>query len=86
MTPELCLGEALAVMEERQEQYGEFTHNLENIASLWSAYLNTKITRREVAIMLVLFKFSRTSNYKLDTYIDAINYLAAAAAEHATEV
>jgi hypothetical protein len=50
------------------------------IASLWSAYLETKITAHDVALMMTLLKLARTKAGKTsdDTYIDMAAYSAIA--------
>ena len=65
---------------DRAKEYGdkEVMHN--NIAKLWSAFLNVHITGRDVALMMTLLKMARTKagNVSEDTYIDMAAYSAIA--------
>jgi len=65
---------------DRAKEYGdkEVMHN--NIARLWSAFLNVNITGHDVALMMTLLKMARTKAGKVteDTYIDMAAYSAIA--------
>ena len=65
---------------DRAREYGdkEVMHN--NIARLWSAFLNVNITGHDVALMMTLLKMARTKAGKVteDTYIDMAAYSAIA--------
>jgi len=65
---------------DREKEYGdkEVMHN--NIARLWSAFLNVNITGHDVALMMTLLKMARTKAGKVteDTYIDMAAYSAIA--------
>ena len=65
---------------DREKDYGDKVHNHNNIARLWSAYLDTKIEAHDVAVMMVLLKIARTKLGKVskDTYIDMAAYGAIA--------
>ena len=65
---------------DRQKDYGDKTKNHNNIARLWSAYLDIKIEAHDVAIMMSLLKIARTKLGKVckDTYIDMSAYSAIA--------
>ena len=65
---------------DRQTDYGDKTENHNNIARLWSAYLNVKIEAHDVSIMMVLLKIARTKlgAVSKDTYIDMAAYGAIA--------
>ena len=65
---------------DREKDYGDKVHNHNNIARLWSAYLNIKIEAHDVAIMMVLLKIARTKlgAVSKDTYIDMAAYSAIA--------
>ena len=60
---------------DRQRDYGDKVKNHDNIAKLWSAYLDVK-----VAIMMALLKMARTKLGAVseDTYIDMAAYSAIA--------
>ncbi len=60
--------------------YGHYADNLERIALLWSAYLDTDITSHQVARLFALAKIARSyeSPDHLDNDLDAVCYLAIA--------
>ena len=78
------------ICNDRNEQYGEPEDSFKNIAEYWYTYLEHNclvpdkgfhITARDVAIMMVLFKFGRmeTSYFEnYDSFIDAIGYMTCA--------
>jgi hypothetical protein len=71
---------------ERADSYGPVRQNLENIATLFSAYLSMKhrvdvpLSGEDVAWMLTLLKMARSSapGYHEDNYVDAAAYSAIA--------
>ena len=65
---------------DRQKDYGDKVDNHNNIARLWSAYLNTKVEAHDVAILMTLLKIARTKlgAVSKDTYIDMAAYSAIA--------
>ena len=64
----------------REQEYGNKKTNHDNIAELWSAYLGTKLSAHDVAILMLLLKIARTKsgNPTEDTYIDMVGYSAIA--------
>ena len=68
------------ISKDREKDYGDKVKNHENIAKLWSAYKDTKITAHDVAIMMTLLKIARTKLGAIseDTYIDMSAYGAIA--------
>ena len=65
------------VMGQRQHDYGDKYENHENIAKLWSAYLDKKISPHDVAICMLLLKVARLKHRKTeDCYIDMAGYAA----------
>ena len=68
------------ISKDREKDYGDKVKNHENIAKLWSAYKDTKITAHDVAIMMTLLKIARTKLGAIseDTYIDLAAYGAIA--------
>ena len=68
------------VKGQRHKDYGDKTDNHNNIAKLWSAYLDVDITPHDVAIMMCLLKIARTKlgDVSEDTYIDMAAYGAIA--------
>jgi hypothetical protein len=65
----------------RAASHGDMTANHQNIASLWEAYLNVKITPHDVALMMCLLKIARTKSGKTnpDDYVDLAGYAGIAA-------
>ena len=75
------LRDALTLTEgDRAIEYGDKVINHDNIAKLWSAYLDHPITGHEVAVMMCLLKIARTKLGKRtrDTYVDGAAYMAIA--------
>ena len=75
------LGEAIKLASgQRQVDYGDKTENHENIAKLWTAYLEYIITPHDVAILMCLLKVARTKlgTVSKDTYMDMSAYSAIA--------
>ena len=64
---------------DRQEDYGDKLKNHQNIADLWSDFLQKKITAHDVAICMTLVKVARLMNqHKKDSYLDMAAYAAIA--------
>ena len=74
------------VSKEREEKHGDKIINHENIARLWSAYLQNKfklnlhLLPEDVANLMTLLKIARTQagKFNLDDFIDACGYAAIA--------
>ena len=74
------------VSKDREEKHGNKVINHENIARLWTAYLQNKfklnfvILPEDVAKLMSLLKLARTQagNHNLDDYVDACGYSAIA--------
>ena len=74
------------VSTDREDKHGDKVVNHENIARLWSGYiqnktkLNINILPEDVANMMALLKIARTQagEHNLDDYIDACGYSAIA--------
>ena len=71
---------SVLVQGQREKDYGDKVDNHNNIAKLWSAYLDIKIEAHDVAIMMALLKIARTKlgAVSKDTYIDMSAYSAIA--------
>jgi hypothetical protein len=68
----------------RATHYGPPARNLTVTARMWSAYLGTDLSPRDVAWLMVLLKVAREANsHSHDSSVDAAGY-AAIAAEVAT--
>ena len=67
---------SVLVQGQREKDYGDKTENHNNIARLWSAYLEIKIEAHDVALL----KMARTKlgEVSKDTYIDMSAYSAIA--------
>ena len=74
------------VSESRHDKHGDKVINHENIARLWTSYLQNKfkialvILPEDVACLMTLLKLARTQagKFNLDDYIDACGYAAIA--------
>ena len=79
-TKEFLARAGTLVAGDREKDYGDKVHNHQNIAKLWSAYLDVKIEAHDVAIMMALLKIARTKLGAIskDTYIDMSAYSAIA--------
>ena len=64
----------------RAYDYGDKIINHNNIAKLWSAYLDINISPHDVAICMTLLKIARTKlgSRASDSYVDAAAYMAIA--------
>lgn len=62
----------------REEEYGNKTENFQRIADLWSPIIGVKVTRAQVAMMMIQVKMARliTSPDHEDSWVDAIGYAA----------
>lgn len=64
------------VNESRVSEYGKPEDSFANIASFWSTYLDTDISREDVAVMMALLKIARIkANIKhTDSWVDLAGY------------
>jgi|TARA_R100001509_G_scaffold77882_1_gene43574 hypothetical protein len=63
----------------RNTDYGDRLTNHQNIADLWSVFLQKKITAHDVAICMALVKVARLiHSHKSDNYVDLAAYSAIA--------
>ena len=64
----------------RNSEYGPPEHSFDAIARLWSAYLDSDISPREVGVMMALLKIARSIHApgKRDNYVDLAGYAALA--------
>ena len=79
-TKRLLMAAHILVGDAREKDYGDKVKNHNNIAKLWSAYLDTSVTAHDVAILMTLLKVARTKLGVVseDTYIDMAAYGAIA--------
>lgn len=71
---------AECVCGSREEDYGSPEDNFAVIAGLWTAYIGTNVTPKDVAMMMALLKIARAkAGSKPDTYIDLAGYAACGA-------
>ena len=67
------------VEKDRHKDYGDKLKNHQNIAKLWSAFLDVKISAHDVAICMGLVKIARLKHaHKKDSYLDLAAYAAIA--------
>lgn len=66
------------VYGDMERTYGTPAKNLNQIARLWSAYLDTEITAHEVCDMMMLLKLARLQNNPehRDSLVDIAGYAA----------
>ena len=64
------------VSTDRELTHGNKKINHDNIAKMWSAYLDRDINGRDVALMMVLLKVTRTKagSHNIDDYVDMVGY------------
>ena len=74
------LDKALKIVQgQRQFEYGDKYQNHDNIAKLWSTFLDYKISPHDVAICMLLVKVARLKHRKTeDCYVDMAGYAAIA--------
>ena len=64
--------------EEKERQYGPFDDSIKKAAKIASELCNKEISSDDFFKCLIALKLSRLSyNYKEDTFIDCVAYLAA---------
>ena len=80
ITKEILSEATRLVGADRQKDYGDKVENHNNIAKLWSAYLDIPVTAHDVAILMSLLKVARTKlgAVSKDTYVDMSAYSAIA--------
>lgn len=75
------------VCGDREQDYGSPEDNFKTISELWTTYVKKKcvgddvdvcISAEDVAVMMTLLKIARIAggNFKEDSWVDAIGYLA----------
>ena len=76
--PEILEAAQRCVCGDREQDYGSPENNFKRIANLWSAYLQRRITPKDVAAMLALLKIARiaSGHAKEDNWIDLAGYAA----------
>ena len=64
----------------RENDYGKVENNFGLIGLLWTAYLNTLVTAKDVALMMCLLKIARCKNGggTGDSFVDIAGYAACA--------
>lgn len=74
----------VCVCGEREQDYGTPENSFSLIGQLWTAYMGTLITSKDVAMMMALLKIARIKRGdKADSFVDLAGY-AACAGEIAT--
>ena len=76
-----CLEAAgIAVLIDRETDYGSPEDTFSDIAELWTSYLHFPVSAKDVAHMMILLKIARAKNNpKEDNYVDIAGYAACAA-------
>ena len=63
------------LLNDRVQDYGNPKESFERIANYWSVFLNKKLTSKDVAIMMILFKVAREQHrHKEDNILDICGY------------
>ena len=91
-TEEIYLN-AINILKEREEDYGDFEQSLTHITNYWNVFLTDHgfiqkpLKPRDTSVMLSLFKTARLlkSFETKDTFIDGCNYLTQAYASRKAE-
>lgn len=62
----------------REQVYGTPEDTFRTIADLWTTYLETPISDKDVSVMMIMLKIARIKNgqYKADNWIDIAGYAA----------
>ena len=70
-----------SVLNDRAAQYGDETACFDRVATIASTILGKNLTAYDISIIMVAMKLGRLreAHQKVDTYVDAINYVAFAA-------
>ena len=70
-----------AICNDREGQYGTPEDSFNEIAKLWSPYIDKPLTAKDVAVMMCLFKIARikTGRFKEDNWVDLVGYAACGA-------
>ena len=78
MTREEILREAEALINgDRANDYGDAKQNFQDIADMWSIFLEKPINRQQVAVCMVLVKAARLmKSNKQDSWVDICGYAA----------
>ena len=64
---------------DRQNEYGDKLKNHQNIAALWSIFLQKNISAHDVAMCMALVKVARLMHaHKADSYVDLAAYASIA--------
>ena len=82
MIDHTIVDEAIALIGiDRNNDYGDFDHNMREIAAGWSTIIGANVTSADAARMMAWLKIVRSSRkYKRDNYVDAVAYLLMAEA------
>ena len=66
------------VTKDRNKTHGAAEDNFNNVAMLWSCFLDRSIDATEVALMMTLFKIARAKHNRSnpENWLDGIGYLA----------
>lgn len=82
--PEILENARICVCGEREQDYGTPEDSFSLVGKLWTAYMGTEFTPKDVAVMMALLKIARIKyGDKADSFVDLAGY-AACAGEIAT--
>lgn len=82
MIDHTIVDEAVALIGiDRNNDYGDFDHNMRDIATGWATIVGANVSAADAARMMAWLKIVRASRkYKRDNYVDAVAYLLMAEA------
>lgn len=71
----MLIDKAKQIVEERQKSYDHPSKNFQNIADCWSTIVGVKVTKEQVALMMIQLKVLR-ENFKHndDNILDGYGY------------
>lgn len=79
--------ELKALRKIKSDEYGPFQKKMQSIADVWTLLVGKKIRPHQVCLMYAMAKIIRANTeYKYDSYVDAINYMIEADEIHRDDV
>ena len=74
------LRKSIEIIQSRDNTHGDYREHFDQVAKLWSAYLQMDIAPAQVGVMMALVKLSRdqVGGKHPDHLLDAVGYIALA--------
>jgi len=75
---EILAAAADIISGDRQEDYGDWSDNAEDIASMWSVILGSNVSARQVGLCMIALKMVRLKRgpHHEDSFVDICGYAA----------